>query len=259
MPVTLHAGFSTNKLGAIAATFTDAGGAAAISITYPGGYYSHVNITPVAGLAIKFATELQGELNASGTLSRTYTVTFNAATCRYTITANGVFSITGTSSGTSLASRILGFSADTGSSTSHSSNRDVWYSVPSLSAGRSNDSDVYEPSGIVEDAEADNGTHYATSRYSAPKYRDFDLQFNSVARTFIRGETSTAPYSLERLYAHTRGQEPIAFWDTDTSAGVVGYQRADGGSFAPVRMIPNNDLYWSWPFKIRQLGSISST
>lgn len=64
-------------------SFTDAGGTDA-AITISAGNYN----------AVQLGTELQTQLNASGTLSLTYTVAYDSDTNRYTISAGGAFTIT---------------------------------------------------------------------------------------------------------------------------------------------------------------------
>lgn len=260
MPVSVHAGWDFEKIGSFSITITDAGGTTAIE--FSSGTYANIDIDDVIGATdtgyLPFAAQLQTSINLYVPFTGVFTVTYSATTNKYTISSTAAFTITGTSSGTTLAAKILGLTGDVSSTTSKTSDRQVYYSVLSASNGFSNDTDVYEPDGIVEVAEADDGTHYATSRATSPKYRNFELQNNSKATTLKASETSTLPYSMERLYEHTRAQYPIGFWDSARTAGIVAYQRADGASHRPQRVIPNSDLYWTWPFRLRYLGTITS-
>ncbi len=264
MVMSLHAGWDFASIGTFTLICRDSSGDADVTITFSSGTYAHIDIDDVVSGTdtgyLCFATALKTALDASA-LTGTYTVTFSAATCKYTINATTTLSWQIRSNSNALALSILGMDASnhTGNVNGYIySDNEVAYSLLAASEGRSNDTDVYEPDGVVEDAEADDGTHYATSRYTAPKYRDFEFLFNSKVSTFKSSETTAKPFSFERFQEHARGQVPIGIWDTITTTGIVGYQRAQGTSFRPQRQIPNNDLYWGWPIRIRQVGTTTS-
>lgn len=78
-------------------TVTDGGGTSAVVLTQPSTW---------SGNGI--ATMLQTALNADATLSATYTVTYNASTAKFTIAANGNFTLKFATSNNTLY-KILGF------------------------------------------------------------------------------------------------------------------------------------------------------
>ena len=84
-------------------------------------------LPPATGSAADFAASIQGFLNASSSTTRTYAVSYNIVTSKFTISATGAFSIlwtSGTHGGASGANprQWLGWGvtpADTSSATSH--------------------------------------------------------------------------------------------------------------------------------------------
>jgi hypothetical protein len=86
-----------------------------------------VLLPPATGDAASFATSIQAFLNASSSTTRTYTVSYNPNTSKFTISATGTFSIlwsSGTHGGSSGANprQWLGWGvnpSDTSSATSH--------------------------------------------------------------------------------------------------------------------------------------------
>ncbi|MCC7539224.1 MAG: hypothetical protein IT379_23580 [Deltaproteobacteria bacterium] len=252
MPISLHAGWDFARIGGFSLTFTDVGGAAVISLS--SGKYSHAGMG--AGYT-QFGPALETLLDIHPTLTGNFSVSFNPLTSRYTISSTHTFSLTGTGAGSTTAARILGLTGDTGSSASHASGRDVWYSLASASEGLTNDSNVHEPDGVARDAVANDGTHYGVSVVTAAKQRDFVLAFNAKARTFKASETATQPYSLERLMEHCRTSNPFGVYDSTLGLGFghTHFLRAGGASFRPIRRISNNDLFWDWPFQTRQIGT----
>jgi hypothetical protein len=250
MVMSLHAGWDFSRIGPFSMEVREGG--APQTATISTGKFAHLAIG--SGYSL-FATQLKSTLDATS-LAGVFTVTYSAATNRYTISSTVAFRITAITPGTSVASQLIGLSADEGvTALSRSSTRDVWYSVPAVTDGREDDSDVREPPGISSDAVANDGTHYGVSRVTSPKERDFTLAFNGKTRTFRNSETATLPFSLERFMEHTRVSNAFGVYDSITTTGTTHFHRADGANFAPRRRIANNDLYWDWPFKTRQVGT----
>ncbi len=258
MAITLLAGWDFARLGTHAATFTDFGGAAIIS--YSSGLYAHESMGSVLAYS-KFATTLAADLNANATLGASYGVTYAPETNKYTISSNGNFTITqgGAAAGDYTRFKaLLGLTGDVASTLSKTSDCACYYGLLSTAEGLTNDSELYEPDSGIEESEADDGTHYSISRSTFPDYRNFELWYQAKAITHAASAgAQTTPWTFDHFVSYCRAANPFIQWDT---AGAitksVHYLLADGATFRPKRHISNNDIYWDWPLKTRQKGTL---
>lgn len=213
MTMRVLAGWDFAVLGNGAFAATDTGGTD--TLTYSSGKYLHEDISTVLSAYSDFATQLQTDLNASGTLNGTYTVTWSSSAFTYTIACDESF----TATLNTVMKNTLGFSADlTPGATSHVSDIRPYYLISTLNGCKSQVSDDYEPRDIVEGSYADDGTPYAVSRTSPPIFHDFSVRLETRAAVYSRAATVSVAWTWQHLFQHVRGTEPLLVVDGSESA-----------------------------------------
>ena len=261
MTVTIESGFDTNVVGTFQLVADT--GAGNVTVTLPLGRYCHTSLVSVmgAGEYAALADELQNALNASA-LGGTWDVDYDPGPV-YTITCTGTtgtISGLGADHGTASVARLglaMGFTTSPGAFTDgETKTGDVrpYYVINGAVGGISNVSGDYEPDGITEDAEAEDGTSYSVSRTTAPKYSDAQIPFEPHEATHAWKATAAVPWTWEHFHQHARGTEPFRILtDVDDSVHKL---RAGSTSFRPARVKPDWDDLWSVELKTRLLGRI---
>jgi hypothetical protein len=175
----------------------------------------------------------------------TYDVTYSTTTHRYTISADGgnialAFAVHGTAG---LAMRnLLGFSGDSSSAASHSSNARPYYLVLPYLSDKSKVSGDYEQGSLIRGAIAGDGQHYSVGPATLPTLSDWTQEFEYAAgaaiatvgtAVFTADATSTVPWSWQHFYQHCRAREP--FLVVDDNESTVHFLRPDAAHFQPAR------------------------
>lgn len=240
MTLRIEAGVNTAKGINLSAEFDDTS-ADALQLS---GTFCHTDLSAVlgTGLYVELAQALEDLLNASVSLTATYTVTYDPVALSYTISATGTFSVDFTSVSSSLLGQALGFSSMLSGASSYTSTVRPFYLLTGTCGGKSQVSDDYEPDNIVETAEAEDGTTYSRSRFSAPIYQDFRLPLEPRARVFKRRAEAAVPWTFQHFHEHVRGQEPFLL--VDDAESTVHVLRKRSAAFAPSRVVQDFDDYW---------------
>lgn len=240
----IHAVFDFAEIGSFAPIFTDSGGAA--TITYTDGKNTHYPISSVLATVNDFALRLQTTLNANATLAGTYTVTFSATTCKYTIAANQTFAIDIDPSG--VSGRVLGFTSDKSGAATYTSDVVPYYSRLLTVPGVSNVSDEYEAAGHSEDAYTANGDHYGVTFGTFPKFYDFTVTMEPLAAVHDYAAVSSAPWTLKHFWQHVRNRQSFLLV-VPPNVGTVHRLRADAARFTPQRVVADYNDLWNLQFQ----------
>jgi len=265
------AGWDVDVIGSLTMDITETSGPLqSYSVTISTGTFCHVDISSVMGSGsyADFATALAAAINAAATAaggSATWGVDGadgGIAPASYFIDASVNFTIAFTGAAGTRMAAILGLDSAgvTGASGSVSSTIRPRYTLGTQQGGPSGGTDDYEPDGIAEDAEADDGTHYGIARTAAPVYSDFAIRMETQAATFTRHATSSVPWTWRHLFEHARNVEPILIQTSTDGASwteqTVVYLRADSARFKPIRSVADWDDRWDLDLKTRVLGRL---
>ena len=221
-------GTGTGQVGTFGMFFTEQAGAATGLISSTATEtFCHTDLTSILGTSNydDFAGWLQTELTDAATAITSWTVTWNATTMAYTLTASGggqtsVDLTFDSGGGTTLARQILGFSGNQTGALTYTSDVRPFYvvSVRAGAASYGSQPREFEPEGIAEGAEADDGSQFSIHRSTAPKYRDFAVTTETKAATRVRsapdGTTAAdVPWTYQHLWEHARAVEPLLIQD----------------------------------------------
>lgn len=251
------------QIGPAAVRVTDDGGTFDVRLSL--GHYCHTNISSVASGVTDFATALQTALNA-GTSSGTYAVQwFSPYNLQYDGTSFALNFTAVTAAEGLLMRRILGFSANVSGLTEYDGDVRPYYLILPSIQGRSQMSDEYEPTDIMAEAVADDGSVYQVARDTTEIHSDWAQQaetetgpasaFADGTLAFKRHATAAAPWTYQHAFEHHRaGNHP--FLVIDGSEQAVHRLRADGSSFMPQRFAGVDQPHWSIPFRTRLLGRL---
>lgn len=224
MALRILAGWDFTVIGSGTFDVTDSGGTE--NLAYSSGTYIHEDISSVLSDYSDFATQLQSDLNGSGTLNGTYTVTWSTSAFTYTISCDENF----TGALNTVMKNVLGRSTNmTASQTSHASEIRPYYVISTNVGAKSNVIDDYEPRDIVQGAFADDGTPYAVSRNSPPTFHDFSVRLEERAAVYKRAAASDPPWTWQHFFEHVRGTEP--FLAVDDSESTVHTLRPDSAAW----------------------------
>ncbi len=236
-------GYDAGRLGALSFTLTETGGGAATGAVSLTGQYMHsVSLAavefedPITGEAdttdvgyVTLASALKIAMDAVGNAS--YTVTFDATTRAYTISASGgsvtAFAI---SSPSTPFLRYVGVPASSGALTYTGS--EVWHYTAGSVGGFS------EWQMLEDDAEAQplvgaDGSVRGLVPVGVPMLLDFVVPWEPIASVWNASATAD-DWTWQRAYARCRTVEPLVVADQSVTNGlVVGYMRADSCTLRP--------------------------
>jgi hypothetical protein len=219
-------------------------------------HFCHIELGNLDPLGIyeycdSFVTGLgaQAGMTAAG-----FTITFDSSTYQYTISHASTFAVSwAASTACTNAMYALGFNADLSGSNSYTSTvRPYYLIVPAISA-RSQDSDVYEPDEVSQEAVSDGGMAYVVSKETEELLRDWQQQMESKAATLGRSAAASVPWTWEHFFKHLRGRYPFYLNDSEQRVYTL---RAEGASFnmeTRVRVSPDYDDLWNISLKARQI------
>ena len=254
--------------GANAAVF---GGTLTGNVGFASGVYMHGNVqATVDGVPIAlFISGIEGIVAG-------LSVTFNASTCRYTLSAAGNFTVTWSGAQGVAMRDLLGFSANLSAASTYTSTQRPQYLIIARLAGQSQVHETYEPAGRISYAESDNGQSYSTHPVELPTYRDWVQPFETqagptdaewsaspgVGGTAVRiadvGAATKVTWTWEHLYKHLRATLPFAL--VDRTAGLNGASvykiRGDSAHFDPTRVTADYDGHWSMPLQTRSITTL---
>lgn len=264
MALRYFAGWDHANIGA--ATMTTSGIVASVNIS--SGTYCHADASDIMGTGeyTDFATALDTALGG------TFSVSFNASTLLYTISAGSAFQITAMNL---LMKRLLGFdildaSLPTASASSVVGTQKAWYAIAPTVEARSDVSDDFEPGQLGADGEADDASFVGVSRTSSPVYHDWVQMMEPKSACYTRSSTywtnmgsstvtsggngPTRVWTYEQMFKHARNVSPIYVYDSEAGVGtddMIAQLRAEGSSWRPERVSANSDVSWNVPFKAR--------
>ena len=245
----IESGWSVDTLGTF--TLTVVGNVSTETVSITTGTYCHSDLTSVLGTGNydDFAGALKTALDASGASSGAFTVTWSTSTLLYTISnaaANFDLTFPNTAAGNRMAD-ALGFTRNTTTSStaaSLSGTRRPYYVIDGAMGGRSGWTRVYEGDDITSQAEAEDGSTYASARSVAPLYDDWTVPFETLAATFELEALTAVPWTWEAFFKHSRGIHPFAVFD-DTGNTVHVLRGPRGARFKPARASEDWDGRWS--------------
>ena len=255
--LTIYAGWDFALIGTFTLEFSDAGGThtATFNASSDPGTFAHVDLSPVLGTDVyaDFASALETEMTTQSGGGRTYTVTFDASTLLYTISASVSFVITNTTN--TLAKNLLGFTGlPTSSAASHVGTIRPYYVISASMGGRNSYSGDYEPDGHASDAVADDGTAYQIAYSTFPTLMDFRVVMESREATYSAFALSGVPWTYQHLWQHARGIEPLLF--SDDLEDVIVKLRDEGSSFHPEHVIADFEGLFNLQFRTRVEGRL---
>lgn len=272
MTVWLYARFDCYRLGAHSMTVTESSGGTAL-IALPAAAtarFYHGDSTdntgdgrlPSDGGTINLGAYLQSLLNSAG-LANTYTVTWAPTTGLYTIaraTGTATFSLTFStlSAAGERMRRVIGFSADQSTATTHTSTQSCWYwyafdGAASADTGRQCRRETKRANVAVSGGRQ----VFKVKPYTRAYGRKWTQQFQSHADAFDSDDTTGGDvWTLERLFEHLIDERFLWFPSTTTvfayrnRQGV--YELSDEGieGWEIRRVIPNSDLFWDVTFDV---------
>lgn len=217
------------------------------------GKYGHRDITGTT--YTDFATALNAAIVAAGITS--FVVSYSTTTGLYTFAISGPLTVSlGVDHGTpafALMGKLLGVSTSPGSTNTFSSDITPWFQINGEVGGASDASDDYEPNSISEDAEADDASHYAVTRVTAPTYNDFMVAMEPRAAVYKREAVASAAFTWQHLFEHCRAVHPFIVAD-DFGDVTSHYMRAGQDAFKPMHVAKDWRELLNIPLKTRMMG-----
>lgn len=271
MALSVHAGWDFSEIGTFTLVVTDPGGTDTITANSSGisatGYssttttYANVDFSVGVSGYTDFADALELALNGSTVLTGNWSssggqITHSKTTGLYTLVRSGSGAWSIDAGTNALARNILGIATSGAiSATLNGGNREIvgtreaYYSKIGAIGARSGDTGIFEPDDVAEDAEDDSGASFGISITTAPKYREWLLQFETEAATFKHKAAAGVPWTWEHFFEHCRVDNPFAL--SDDGQDLACYLRADGAAFRPQIAEADWHAYWHIPFRAR--------
>lgn len=215
-------------------------------------FRSHSDFSSYLGGSLYSAiqTDIQADLDAS---SAPVSVSWDIATGAYTFTATGGASeqVKVTFPVDNGTKELLGFSGDSSTAASVSSDQAAlyWYLPTGVESEVTED---YEPEDLIYVHRTQGGaTHHITSA-GVPVHHDFSLRMEAWADVFTwkadqDGGGSHVGHTLQEIFEHCRGKYP--FLVTHDFGSAVHRFRPEEAFFEPERVHPEENTYWSVPFR----------
>lgn len=266
MALRVTVGFDLNELGSATLHF-DAGGAKSATVSATTSIHGSFDLSSYTdtGEYTGFSAKLKTQMDAAG--GGPYTVTYTPSLLSYKISRTGG-SWTLTSSTNTLMRNILGTGATFPISSVDISGVHTIDLLPSITTtavrpyylisgqlgASGEDTDDYEPDGVVVVAESDEGDTYSTAPTAMAVMRDFTIPFETQAATFTRFAAAAVPWTWQHFFQHSRGKEP--FIVSDDIEQTVYKLRAEGARFKPIRVIPDFSDHWHVRMQCYVLGRL---
>ncbi len=270
--------FARLNLGAVggANAAVVAGGTLSGNVGFVSGMYMHANVGMTAsatidGVALAAFEDAIAALVSGGALA----VTFSRSTLLYTLSCASAFTVTWSGAQGTAIRDILGFEANLGSATSHTSTKRPKYLIATRHAGQTAVKASHEPSGRIQHAESDSGFQYSvhpdeiatyahwTQPYETnigPTDADFASNFAVGGAPMRRADLGAATkvwWTWEDFYKHVRGTLPFAMVDqaATTNEGLVYKLHGDSAHFDPTRKTADFDGHWMPAIKALYKGA----
>jgi hypothetical protein len=267
MTLDIYSGFDLDVIGDLSLTVS------LQPIAMTTGRYSHVTlatavreledgstISYLGGQYTRFGAALEPVIGAA--VSGAWSVTWDASALTYTIARGGpTFSLSfpATAAGNRTAD-LLGFARGSShsASASHTSTRRAYYVIRGHMGGKSRSTDEYEPRGVGDDGESEDGDSMYVGRSIAPLYWDFSVPLEPIEATHRHAAVAAVPWTWQHLFAHARGVEPLGVVDSRERGGgtTVHRLRASSAAFAPSRVREDWDGAWTVSLETRYLGAV---
>lgn len=210
-----------------------------------------------------YAQSLQTALRAAATAAgwanpNNITVTHATTTGIYTIAASG-YTI-GYTFSTAAGGALLSFTdLSEAAASSHTGTIVPTYAISATLPSVSLDTPNYEPRGIANHVETDNGTGGGMSRSVSPQYRRFRQEYETKEKTRRAFAASTHPYTFEHMRTDCRGQYAFMIIDGFGAAtNEVFSFRTDSTHFEPMRASEGNDAQYHIDFDCVVEGTMAS-
>lgn len=161
--------------------------------------------------------------------------------------------------------RFLGYSADQTGSSSYTSDITPDYIILPTALATSDPTTNYEPAGVANHMQSDDGAGFGVSRTVAPLYRDWTQIYENKAKTLrlAAPDGTTAgdhPWTFQALIEHCRGRFPFIV----TGGFGEGYDeafhlRTEGTNldWRGIRASPGNDAQFNIPFRCSVVGKVN--
>lgn len=257
MTLYYEAGFTvaTSTGSPLKMTCTVAGFAATVGA----GTYAHQTMATVSAVSqyTAFAAAVKSALDTAG--GGPYTVTYSSSTHLYTISRATNFTLDFNSATSSdvLMAHALGYATGTLSgANSYTSTITPYYVIVPTELARSAQLPfIYEPDDIVEEAVADDGTPYAVAKDTNELWADWIQTMEAKANCFDVAATASVPWTWQKFFKHTRGQQPFAVYESALFNAVY-KNRAEAARFKAVPVTSDLDTIYNVAFKTRFLGTL---
>lgn len=213
-----------------------------------------------AGTFTGFAAALEALLDAATTTS--WTVTWNNATLRYSLTSDGAGSLDITLS--TWAQRILGFSSsDPTPAATLAGDAAPWF-VNAPRVGCVARLDEGEPQ-VFEETVTDGGNGLMVGPSRVAMEYSWSQQHETHAATRNYEAAASAPFTWEHAVTTCRGYVPFLLVDSESSSisygsDVVGRFQltAQGARFRPRRVDGRTNARWEIPFRTRCIERVKA-
>lgn len=248
MTLRAFAGWDHAKLGSATLSIQESGGGGVTAVSISSGKYCHIDLTDVIAYD-DFATALKTALDAASPTAKTYTVSFSQATRKYSISiSSGTVAITFASdtAGTTMK-RLIGFTADHSTASSHASDIEVWGTMESAE-GASSAAGPDELTGFIEESTSFAGDVYQVFGTAPVRKRDFEIRFEPRAATKTRYAATSQTHTWEDFWQFVRGQPFLIVDDIDST---VYRLRKEAFWFAPERSWSRKDYDGGYTLKFK--------
>lgn len=251
MSCRLVACFDIARIGGFACDVVESTGGT-FTLEMDDGTYCHEDASGYAMSAdyTAFAAALKAALEAQNGSARTYTITYNTGTGKYTIAIdNGTVSLTFSTQaerGTNLR-QAIGMTGDRSGSQSYTSQAKCFYVIHTEYDGLREYSDDYEDIGGSHVSRSTNGKIYGVTTTGRQMLSDWVIPLEPHAATFERSAASAVPWTWQHFFAHCRVIVPfLMVYDTETSCHQL---REDGDAFKPRRVQEDYNDWWDIDFR----------
>lgn len=258
MSLYIYPSWDFARIGTLTFTLDDDGVAG--DVTFSTGVYAHLDYSTVAPTVTgAFKAALQSEMDTISGGAGTYSVTYTAATRKYTIAYSaGNFSLAFSGAAGTIAKNVLGFTGNKSGAATYDSDIAVYYAIAGTE-GAQTEVYEYEPGDIADVAEGDDGSTAMIARSTAPVYYDATIPYEPKAIVYTHHVVAANPWTWQMFFPHIRtGNHHFAMSDSGTGDITVHRMRKDGVSFAP-ELVTGDKAYQEYlhiPLRTYMIGRV---
>lgn len=239
--------FSSEQLGTLKVAVVESTGGT-FTLEMPDGRYCHESVSAYAWTSDvqTFSTALKAALEAQNGSARTYTVTYNTSTGKYTIAIDGgTMSLTFSTQGEGGANMqaVLGMTGDRSAASSLSSQAKCYFVWHGTTGSISDNTDDQDEGAYSAEVVTASGKVYGTSPLAWPTMHDWTIPHELKANTHKSAAASASPWTLEHLFEHCRCHTP--FLRVFGSESLLHQMRAGFDAWKPRRVFPAVDDYYN--------------